>query len=36
MKRYFITKGIANILEDPEISEDDIYGKMIFQTCIFI
>ena len=34
-KRYFITKGIANILEDPEISEDDIYGKMIYHTVLF-
>lgn len=34
-KRYFITKGIANVLEDPEISEDDIYGKMIYHTVLF-
>lgn len=34
-KRYFITKGIANPLEDPEISQDDIYGKMLYHTVLF-
>ncbi len=34
-KRYFITKGTANILEDPEISQDDIYGKMLYHTVVF-
>ena len=34
-KYYFVTKGIANEVEDPEISEDDIYGKVIYKTIIF-
>ena len=34
-KRYFITKGIANPLEDPEISQEDIYGKMLYHTIVF-
>ena len=32
---YFTTKGTANILEDPEISEERIYGKMIYHTVLF-
>ncbi len=28
-KYYFKTKGIANIVEDPLISEDQMYGKVI-------
>lgn len=27
-KVYFVTKGIANSLEDPEITEDQVYGKV--------
>ena len=34
-KRHFITKGIANQVEDPVISEDDIYGKVIYHTVLF-
>lgn len=34
-KRYITTKGIANILEDPEISEDNVYGKVIYHTVLF-
>ncbi len=34
-KRYFITKGTNNAIEDPEISEDDIYGKVIYHTILF-
>ena len=34
-KHYFVTKGIANEAEDPEISEDDIYGKVLYHTVIF-
>ena len=34
-KKYFITKGLANQIEDPQISEDDIYGKVIYQTVVF-
>ena len=32
---YYITKGIANPLEDPEISQDDIYGKVVYKTVLF-
>ena len=34
-KKYITTKGIANILEDPEISEDNVYGKVVYHTVIF-
>lgn len=34
-KFYYITKGLANEIEDPKISEDDIYGKVIYQTILF-
>jgi len=34
-KNYFVTKGIANKVEDPEINEDDIYGKVIYHTVLF-
>ena len=34
-KYYFMTKGISNINEDPIISEDDIYGKVIYKTILF-
>ncbi len=34
-KKYFITKGLANQIEDPQISEDDIYGKVIYHTVVF-
>jgi signal peptidase len=33
--KYFVTKGIANQIEDPEISEKDIYGKVIYHTILF-
>lgn len=29
---YFTTKGVANDVEDPEISYDQIYGKVIYKT----
>lgn len=32
---YFITKGLANNVEDPEISEKNIYGKVVYHTIIF-
>ena len=32
---YFVTKGTANEYEDPEISEKDIYGKVIYHTILF-
>lgn len=31
-KVYFVTKGIANIAEDPEITYDQIYGKVVYRT----
>lgn len=34
-KFYFVTKGIANEVEDPEINEDDIYGKVVYHTFLF-
>ena len=33
--KYFITKGIANQIEDPEINENDIFGKVIYHTILF-
>ena len=34
-KNYFITQGIANEVSDPEISEDNIYGKVVYHTILF-
>lgn len=34
-KYYFITQGINNAVEDSEISEDNIYGKVIYKTILF-
>ena len=34
-KRYVTTKGISNLMEDPEISEDSIYGKVFYHTVLF-
>lgn len=33
-KVYFTTKGIANQIADPEISYDQVYGKVIYKTFI--
>lgn len=33
-KIYFTTKGIANEEPDPEISEDQVYGKIVYKTII--
>lgn len=33
-KYRFITKGIANIKEDPGISENQIYGKIIYKMIL--
>ena len=33
-KYYFVTQGIANENADPEISEDDIYGKVAYHAII--
>lgn len=30
----FITEGIANVMEDPPVKEDQIYGKVIYKTYI--
>lgn len=34
-KYYFITKGINNTVEDPEISQNELYGKVMYHTIIF-
>ena len=34
-KQYFITKGLANEVEDPPITINDIYGKVIYHTFLF-
>lgn len=34
-KYYFVTKGIMNSIEDPEISQDELYGKVIYHTVLF-
>ena len=34
-KNYFVTKGTANKVEDPEISEDSIFGKVVYHTVLF-
>ena len=34
-KYHFITKGDANDTEDPEITEDNIRGKMIYKSVLF-
>jgi signal peptidase len=33
-KLFFTTKGIANEEADPEISEEQIYGKIVYKTII--
>lgn len=30
----FITRGIANTTDDPEISEEQIYGKVVYKTVL--
>ena len=35
-KYYFTTKGVANTTEDPEISEKNIFGKVVYHTILFI
>ena len=34
-KFHFLTKGISNELADPEITEDQVYGKVIYRTVLF-
>ncbi len=33
-KYHFVTKGLMNEIEDPEITEDDIYGKVIYHSVV--
>ena len=33
-KYYFHAKGLANIVEDPIVSEDQLYGKVIYKCLI--
>ena len=33
-KYYFHTKGLANLVEDPIVSEDQVYGKVIYKSVI--
>ena len=32
---FFITRGIANSIDDPEITYDQIYGKVVYKMIIF-
>ena len=32
---HFVTKGLMNEIEDPEITEQDIYGKVIYHSVFF-
>ena len=32
---YFVTKGINNEIEDPEISIGQVYGKIVYKSKIF-
>lgn len=31
---YFVTKGTANIVQDPEITYEQVYGKVIYKAAI--
>lgn len=33
-KYHFVTKGLMNEVEDPEITEDDIYGKVVYHSVV--
>ena len=33
-KYYFHTKGLTNLVEDPIVSEDQLYGKVIYKSVI--
>ena len=33
-KYYFHTKGLTNLVEDPVVSEDQLYGKVIYKSVI--
>ena len=34
-KKFFVTKGVSNFIEDPVITGDNIYGKVIYHTVLF-
>ena len=34
-KKFFVTKGVSNYIEDPVISGENIYGKVIYHTVLF-
>lgn len=34
-KYFFVTKGINNPIEDAEISEDNLFGKVVYKTILF-
>ena len=31
---YFYTKGLANLIEDPIVHEDQLYGKVVYKTVL--
>lgn len=31
-KYVFTAKGLANLIEDPEVSEDQLYGKVVYKS----
>ena len=33
-KYFFHTKGLANLVEDPVVSEDQLYGKVVYKCFI--
>lgn len=33
-KTYFVTRGLANSISDPEIRYDQIYGKVVYKTIL--
>lgn len=34
-EHFFTTQGLQNDIADPEISEKDVYGKVVYRTVIF-
>lgn len=32
---YFQTKGLANSIADPEINEEQVYGKVVYKATVF-
>lgn len=33
-KYYFVTRGIANVIEDPIVSEDQIFGVVVYKSIV--